>query len=84
MDAQKPRGSGSDAVRSVRVPAEVWQAAKARATAEGVTVSYVLRLLVDGYSKGLLDLPTITTTYTPIRPEDVGPDAGSGGYHEAR
>lgn len=38
--------------RSVRVPDEVWQAAKARADAEGRTLSDVVRTSLENYAKG--------------------------------
>lgn len=38
--------------RSVRVPDEVWRAAKERAEAEGNTLSDVLRQVLDAYGRG--------------------------------
>lgn len=46
------RRAGSTPLRSVRVPDEVWQAAKARAEAEGTTVSAVIVAAVRKYARG--------------------------------
>lgn len=58
-----------NAVRSIRVSEEVWAAAKARATAENVTMNEVLSEFVSGYASNRLDLPIVKRVYTPIRPE---------------
>lgn len=50
-------------VRSVRVGDDVWQAARARASREGVTVNFVLGQILEGYAGGHLDLPTVTKTF---------------------
>lgn len=50
--------------RSIRVDPDAWEAGKARAAKEGVTISEAAAHLVDGYSRGVYDLPTVTTTKT--------------------
>lgn len=64
---RRPNGSKQVPVRSVRVPEDIWEAAKRRATYEGVTMSTVMYEFVEGYAKGLVDLPKVTITYTPPR-----------------
>jgi hypothetical protein len=49
--------------RSVRVADDVWEKAKARARAEGVTVSRVAALLIEGYAAGVLATPKLTVIY---------------------
>lgn len=66
---RRPNGVPHAPVRSVRVPEDVWQSAKRRATYEGVTMSHVLASIVEGYAQGLLDLPKITVSYSS--PKDV-------------
>jgi len=60
--------------RSVRVADEPWEAAKRRATFEGITMSNMAAQLIEGYGKGLIDLPKLQKVYTPTRP--VPPSAG--------
>lgn len=52
-------------VRSVRISPEVWESAKRRATSEGKTISQAMTLLVEAYSRGMLDLPRVQLVYTP-------------------
>ena len=40
-------------VRTVRIPDEVWETAVARATAEGRTMSDVIRVLLVRYGEGV-------------------------------
>jgi hypothetical protein len=62
--APKPRKvKGSMPARSVRVSDEIWQRARNRAAYEGVTVSHVIFSLLEGYAKGLLNLPQVHVTY---------------------
>jgi hypothetical protein len=49
--------------RSVRVGDEVWERSRSRAEYEGVTISHVINSLLEGYSKGLLDLPKVKVVY---------------------
>lgn len=57
--ARKPATS----VRSVRVPDHIWKTARERAEEEGVTVNFVLGQMLEGYARGLLNLPTVTKTF---------------------
>lgn len=67
MDAEsqvrRPNGSAHMPARSVRVADDVWEKAKARARAEGVTVSRVAALLIEGYAAGVLATPKLTVIY---------------------
>jgi hypothetical protein len=62
---KRPAGSRYDPVRSVRVSDATWEAARRRALYEGVTMSHVLLTILEGYSKGLIDLPRVTVSYRP-------------------
>lgn len=57
------RPQGAMPARSIRVSDEAWNKARARAEYEGVTVSHVAAMLIEGYSKGLLNPPQVTVTY---------------------
>jgi hypothetical protein len=59
--------------RSVRVADEPWDRARRRANYEGVTMSNMVAQLVDGYGKGLIDLPKVQISYTPTRTEVKAP-----------
>lgn len=50
--------------RSIRVDPDAWEAGKARAVRDGVTISEAAAQLVEGYSRGVYQLPTVTTTKT--------------------
>jgi hypothetical protein len=67
-NVKKATRKPATSVRSVRVRDDIWQAARKRATREGVTVNYVLGQLLEGYSRDLLDLPTVTKTYAKPAP----------------
>ena len=54
---EKHGRSAYDPVRSVRISDEVWNAAKRRAVAEGLTMSQVIVRLVDGFAQGLIPMP---------------------------
>lgn len=49
--------------RSVRIDDMTWDKAKTRAESEGVTISRVLSLLVEGYARGMVDLPRVQMVY---------------------
>lgn len=55
--------------RSVRISDEVWDSARNRAAYENVTVSHVIFVLLEGYAKGLLNLPKVQVTYQPPKTE---------------
>jgi hypothetical protein len=58
-------------VHSIRCTDELWTNAKARADREGVTMNYVITEIMEGYARGLMDLPVITKTFIPTREEVV-------------
>ena len=65
LPPRKPRKvRGQMPARSVRVSDEVWERARNRAAYEGTTVSHVIFSLLEGYSKGLLNMPSVKVTYT--------------------
>jgi len=55
--------------RSVRISDEVWDKARHRAAFEGVTVSHVIFSLLEGYAKGLLNLPKVQVQYQQPKDE---------------
>ena len=67
--ARPRRAKGSMPARSVRISDEVWDRARNRAAYEGVTVSHVIFSLLEGYSKGLLNLPKVEVKYQ--HPKDL-------------
>jgi hypothetical protein len=62
---RRPNGSKAAPARSVRVTDETWERAKRRATYDGVTISHVAALLIEGYAQGVIDPPR--TVFTPTR-----------------
>lgn len=61
----KPRRvKGQMPTRSVRISDEIWERGRNRAEFEGVTVSHVIYSLLEGYSKGLLNMPKTQVTYS--------------------
>ncbi len=56
-------GAGPKQSHSVRVHDVVWAAARRRAQSEGTTVNGVVEEILEGYGRGLIDLPKITKTY---------------------
>jgi|NGEPerStandDraft_6_1074524.scaffolds.fasta_scaffold169658_2 antitoxin component of RelBE/YafQ-DinJ toxin-antitoxin module len=60
---RRPNGSEAYPVRSVRISDGVWAKAKARSEREGVTVSRVASLLIEGYADGALNLPVTVLIY---------------------
>lgn len=67
FQGKRPTGTKADPVRSVRISNEVWEAARRRATYDGVTMSHVLVTFMEGYSQGLLDLPRISVNFADAR-----------------
>lgn len=51
------------ASHSVRVTDQSWEAARRRAEMEGTTVNGVVSEIIDGYGRGLIDLPKIIKQY---------------------
>lgn len=67
---RRPNGVKELPVRSARISDEVWEKARIRANYEGITMSNVMSLFVEGYSTGALNLPRITVMYVqPARDE---------------
>lgn len=62
VDVEMTRHAPSN-IRSVRVPDEAWTAAKERAQAEGVAMSYVVAQLVEGYSIGAFNMPRLVKQF---------------------
>jgi hypothetical protein len=62
MSKAKPAAERK-AAHSIRTTDSRWAAAKRRADADGTTVSEVMDELLDGYGRGLINLPKITKTY---------------------
>jgi len=62
--------------RSVRVADEPWEKARRRAAHEGITMSRMVALLVEGYGQGLIDLPKVQIVFTPTRPAADEPSKG--------
>lgn len=56
-------GAGPKQSHSVRVHDDIWAAAKRRAATEGTTVNGVVEEILEGYGRGLINLPKITKTY---------------------
>lgn len=52
---------------SVRTTDERWAAAKRRADMEGVTMNAVIEEILEGYGRGLINLPRVTKTYAPAQ-----------------
>jgi hypothetical protein len=67
FQGKRPIGTKADPVRSVRISDELWEAARRRATYDGVTMSHVLVTFVEGYSKGLIDMPRISVSFADAR-----------------
>lgn len=52
------------ATHSVRAVDETWAKAKRRAESEGFTINHVLNEILDGYARGLINLPKIVKQYS--------------------
>ena len=63
--AIKRIASNKTAAHSVRTTDELWTKAKRRAEAEGVTMNFVINEILEGYSRGLMNLPRVTKQYAP-------------------
>jgi predicted HicB family RNase H-like nuclease len=56
-------GKGPKRSHSVRVHDDIWAAANRRAQSEGTTVNGVVEEILEGYGRGLINLPKIVKTY---------------------
>lgn len=54
----RPYNPDEPSTRSFRVSDAAWEAAKRRAAAEGTTMSAACGDLVEGYARGIYNLPT--------------------------
>lgn len=63
QQARRPNGSERMPARSIRVNDEAWAKAKRRARQDGVTVSRAAALFVEGYGRGMIDLPKTQVVY---------------------
>lgn len=64
------RQQGITPARSVRVSDEVWEAARERATSEGVTLTRVIVSILEGYGQGKVNLPTVHVDYDTVIGDD--------------
>ena len=58
---------GPKASRSVRVHDELWESARIRAESEGIVINTAVEELLEGYARGLIDMPKITKEYQRSR-----------------
>jgi hypothetical protein len=69
MATKQPHQPGNPtSVHSVRVSDSMWEAAKRRSKLEGVTMNFVVAQILEGYGRGLVDLPRVTKVYQQTRP----------------
>lgn len=47
-------------VRSIRITQEAWEGAKERARADGTTITAATADLLEGYARGVYQLPTVS------------------------
>lgn len=62
MTAKTAR-KGNSPVRTTRIGDDIWEAAKVRASKDGVSMSQMMLRLVEGYSKGKIALPRVEMVY---------------------
>lgn len=60
---RKERKAPTTSVHSIRTTDELWERAKERAIEEGVTMSYVMNSILEGYADRQLNLPQIIKKY---------------------
>ena len=63
MPLRRPNGSKTIPPRSIRIPDSEWEMGRRRAEREGLTISRVVTLLVEGYGRGYIDTPRLQKTY---------------------
>lgn len=54
--------AATSASHSVRTTDELWEMAKQRAAKDGVSLNHVVNEILEGYAKGVLDLPRVKIT----------------------
>jgi hypothetical protein len=57
-------GGQRKSAHSVRTSDDLWAAARRRAETEGSTMNKAIEELLEGYARGLINLPKVTKTYT--------------------
>lgn len=70
--SRRPNGAPEDPVRSARIAAPVWDPAKRRAAMEGTTMSAVIHAFVEGYGRGMINVPRTQVVYEAPKPAAVG------------
>lgn len=58
----RPKNPQTLTPRSMRVEQSIWDKARERATAEGRSVSGVMADLLEGYARGVYELPRVEIT----------------------
>lgn len=48
---------------SIRCYDSVWEAARRRATEEGTNVNHVINTILEGYGKGLINMPKVNVVF---------------------
>lgn len=69
MMAQKVRSTRT-AAHSVRTQDELWNKAKRRAASEGHTMNHVINEILEGYARGMINLPKVTKQYVTTPPAE--------------
>jgi hypothetical protein len=64
---RRARGAEANPVRSVRIEGPIWARAVARAEAEGLTISEVIKRFVEGYGDRHLNAPRSVMAYAATR-----------------
>lgn len=57
------RQTGGSPTRTSRISDPVWTKAQKRASKDGVSMSQLMNMLVEGYSEGKIDLPRVELVY---------------------
>lgn len=55
----RPKSNKTMLMRSYRVEENIYKAARARATREATNINQVIANLVEGYARGIYDLPKV-------------------------
>lgn len=58
----RPRTNRTSA-HSVRTTDDLWARAKKRAEGEGVTLNHVMNEILEGYARGMINLPKVVKQY---------------------
>lgn len=57
-----PSTNATSASHSVRTTDELWEMARQRAAKDGVSLNYVINEILEGYARGMLNLPRVKVT----------------------